>query len=152
MIQVTPHMQVLVAIDPADFRCRTPGLSAICREIFHEDPTSGAVFCFRNRSATSLMLLFWDGDAYWCCQRSLAKGRLKWWPKGDGAPLKMIDAQELMVLIWNGDPRGVFGEPWKRLEPLRLDEAKERHTRRGEDNHRRGSPRTPGAGEELAPV
>jgi hypothetical protein len=36
-------MQVMVAIDPADFRCRIPGLEAICRETFHEDPTSGAV-------------------------------------------------------------------------------------------------------------
>lgn len=154
MIQITPHMEIMVAVDPADFRCQIPGLEAVCRELFRTDPTNGAVFVFRNRAATSLKLLFWDGGAYWLCQRKLAKGRLKWWPKGDGAPLAPLDAQELIVLIWNGDPRGVFDEPWKRLTPLGLEakEHKERRPRRGQGDHRRRADPARDADRPVLPV
>lgn len=121
MIQITPHMRIFVALTPADFRCQIDGLSAICREVFQEDPLSGAVFVFRNRSASAIKLLFYDGDGYWLCHRRLARGRLRWWPSG-AERAKDIDANELVVLLWNGDPRGVFREPWKRLPRARLDE------------------------------
>ena len=79
------------------------------------------MFVFRNRAATAIKILTYDGDAMWLCHRRLSRGRLKWWPNGDG-PARAIDAQDLLVLIWNGDPRGVFGEPWKRLPIAVADE------------------------------
>ena len=33
MIQVTPHMRILVAIEPADFRKGIDGLAAVCRAV-----------------------------------------------------------------------------------------------------------------------
>ena len=32
MIQLTPHMRVLVAVEPADFRCGIDGLARLCRQ------------------------------------------------------------------------------------------------------------------------
>ena len=49
MIQITPQMRVLVAIEPVDFRRGVDGLAQQCRAALEEDPFSGAVFVFRNR-------------------------------------------------------------------------------------------------------
>ena len=62
MIQVTPQMRILVAVEPADFRKGIDGLARLCREVLQSDPFSGAVFVFRNRRATSIKLLVYDGQ------------------------------------------------------------------------------------------
>jgi hypothetical protein len=38
MIQITPQMRVLVAIEPADFRRGIDGLARHCRAVLNEDP------------------------------------------------------------------------------------------------------------------
>lgn len=133
MIQVTPQMRIFVAVDACDFRCQIDGLSAICRQVFDEDPLSGSLFVFRNRTRTAVKILYFDGDAYWLCHRRLAKGRLRWWPH-EGS-LSQIDERELLVLLHNGDPRGVFGEPWKRLAGAKQDEAQGRGSGRSQGSY-----------------
>ena len=53
MIQLTPQMRILVALQPADFRRGIDGLASVCKETLREDPFSGCVFVFRNRRATT---------------------------------------------------------------------------------------------------
>ncbi|MCP3924172.1 MAG: transposase, partial [Desulfobacterales bacterium] len=53
MIQITPQMRILVAVEPVDFRCGIDGLSKICRTVLKSDPFSGYVFVFRNKRKTS---------------------------------------------------------------------------------------------------
>jgi hypothetical protein len=48
MIQITPQMRILVAVEPCDFRKGIDGLGGICRNVLEEDPLSGCVFVFRN--------------------------------------------------------------------------------------------------------
>ncbi len=60
MIQLTRHMRILVAIEPADFRKGIDGLAAVCRGHLYEDPFSGTVFVFRNRRATAVKILVYD--------------------------------------------------------------------------------------------
>jgi hypothetical protein len=38
MIQITPHMRILVAIEPIDFRAGIDGLAAACRKRLEADP------------------------------------------------------------------------------------------------------------------
>jgi transposase len=54
MIQITPQMRVLVAIEPADFRRGIDGLARVCRETLSADPMSGTVYVFRNRRCTAI--------------------------------------------------------------------------------------------------
>jgi hypothetical protein len=65
VIQLTPHMRVLVAVEPADFRCGIDGLVRLCRERLGADPFSGAVFVFRNRRKTAVKLVVYDGQGFW---------------------------------------------------------------------------------------
>jgi transposase len=54
MIQITPQMRILLAVEPQDFRKGIDGLCRVCREALKADPFSGTMFIFRNKSATSL--------------------------------------------------------------------------------------------------
>jgi hypothetical protein len=113
MLQVVPQMRIFVACEPVDFRRGIDGLAAECRRGLGEDPFSGAVFLFRNKSRTAIKILTYDGGGFWLCHRRLSRGRLKWWPEGGKIALA---ACELQVLLWNGDPRSVrFDEEWRRL-------------------------------------
>ena len=44
MIQITPQMRVLVAIEPVDGRKGIDSLARLCQEKLAEDPFSGCVF------------------------------------------------------------------------------------------------------------
>ena len=114
MIQITPQMRIFVAVEPCDFRKGIDGLGGICRNVLKEDPLSGCVFVFRNRRATAIKILVYDGQGFWLCQKRLSKGRFRWWPGGDGT--RELQARDLQVVLWNGNPnRAKMGPLWKAL-------------------------------------
>ena len=49
MIQITPQMRLLLAVEPVDFRKGIDGLVAVCRQKLTLDPMAGALFVFSNR-------------------------------------------------------------------------------------------------------
>jgi len=71
MIQITPQMRVMVAVEPADFRKGIDGLARLCKETLGQDPLRGWVFVFRNRKATALKVLVYDGQGFWLCHKKL---------------------------------------------------------------------------------
>ncbi len=112
MIQITPQMRILVAVEPCDFRKGIDGLGGICRNFLEQDPLSGCVFVFRNKRATAIKILVYDGQGFWLCQKRLSKGRFRWWPGGNGT--RELRARDLQVVLWNGDPsRAKMGPLWK---------------------------------------
>jgi transposase len=115
MIQITPQMRVLVAIEAADFRCGIDGLARVCRTVLQVDPFTGAVFVFRNRRRTAIKLLVYDGQGFWLCHKRLSKGTFRWWPSSlEGAAV--LRAHELQVLICAGDPSATQAAPvWRRV-------------------------------------
>ena len=118
MIQITPQMRILLAVEPADFRCGIDGLARLCRERLAFDPMSGAVFVFRNRRGTALRCLVYDGQGFWLCHKRLSTGRFAWWPKDATEGSKDLLAHELQLLLWNGDPGRANAQPaWR---PVKL--------------------------------
>ena len=71
MLQISPQMRVLVAVEPIDFRRGLDGLARECRENLAEDPFRGTVFVFRNRRRTAIKILAYDGQGFWLCQKKL---------------------------------------------------------------------------------
>jgi transposase len=116
MIQIAPQMRLLVAVEPADFRRGIDGLVRTCREALGADPFSGAVFVFRNRRATAIKLLTYDGQGFWLCQKRLSTGRFRYWPGRAGAVKHELLAHELAVLLAGGDPYRTEAAPqWRRV-------------------------------------
>lgn len=118
MIQITPQMRILVAIEAVDFRKGIDGLCGICRRILREDPFRGQVFVFRNRRGSALKILMYDGQGFWLCEKRLSSGRFLWWPKKQDHMLISLAAQELQLLLWNGNPDHAGIQPaWRKVEP-----------------------------------
>jgi len=121
MIQLTPHMQILVAVEPADFRKGIDGLARVCREQLLQDPFRGILFVFRNRRATAIKIIVYDGQGFWLCQKRLSKGRFGWWPQSSSSATQTLEAHQLGVLLSGGNPAAARGvEPWRRLEGVLL--------------------------------
>lgn len=116
MIQITPQMRILLAVEPVDFRKGIDGLAGVCRKVLAGDPFSGHVFVFRNRRGTTIKILVYDGQGFWLCQKRLSQGRFSWWPRGAAGSVEALAAHELQLLLWNGDPKVARVAPqWRRL-------------------------------------
>lgn len=68
MIQVTAQTRVLVMVESIDFRAGIDRLRRICQAQLMSDPFSGTLFVFRNRQATAIKILAYDGQGFWMCQ------------------------------------------------------------------------------------
>ena len=120
MIQIMPQMRVVVAVEPADFRRGIDGLARLCKEALKHDPFSGWVFVFRNRRATAVKVLVYDGQGFWLCHKRLSEGRFRWWPSApdQDAKAKALAAHQLSVLFSAGDPDRTAAAPdWRPVGP-----------------------------------
>jgi transposase len=118
VIQITPQMRVLVAVQPADFRRGIDGLVRLCKDVLQQDPFNGWVFVFRNRRATAVKLLVYDGQGYWLCQKRLSSGKFRWWPSHASEPARVLAAHQLAVLLAAGNPEGAQAPPdWRPVTP-----------------------------------
>ncbi len=116
MIQITPQMRILVATEPADFRCGIDGLARVCRKTLLANPMSGTVYVFRNRRRTAIKLLVYDSQGFWLCQKRFSSGCFRWWPSDNGSGSTVLLAHELQVLLFGGDPSTTKAAPvWRRV-------------------------------------
>jgi transposase len=116
MIQVTPQMRILLAVEPTDFRRGIDGLARVCKEALEQDPFNGCVFVFRNRPATAMKILVYDGQGFWLCHKRLSSGKFRWWPTtaGETAQATVLAAHQLQVLLAAGDPGATRAAPeWR---------------------------------------
>jgi len=92
VIQITPQLRILVAVEAVDGRKGVDSLAQLCREKLNSDPFSGCLFIFRNRSARAIRILAYDGQGFWLATKRLSKGRFRWWPTGAEASQKLACA------------------------------------------------------------
>jgi transposase len=118
MLQITPQMKILVAVEPADFRRGIDGLARLCQETLQQDPFTGAVFVFRNRKRTALKALMYDGQGFWLCHKRLSKGRFSWWSSVAKEGAQRLAAHQLLVLLSAGNPTHTGAAPdWRPVGP-----------------------------------
>lgn len=115
MIQLTPHMRILVAVEPVDFRAGIDALAGICRQRLQADPYAGTLFVFANRRRTAVRVLVYDGQGFWLCTKRLSSGKFASWPVAH-APTHPLLACQLQALLMGGDPTRVNAAPnWRQL-------------------------------------
>jgi transposase len=83
MLNLAAATRVFIALAPVDLRASFNRLSALAQNQLAQDPLSGHLFVFTNRSRNRLKILFWDGSGLWVCAKRLEQGRFSW-PKGEG--------------------------------------------------------------------
>ena len=116
MIQITPQMRILVAVEAVDFRKGIDALARLCQEKLDADPFSGGLFVFRSRRATAIKILVYDGQGFWLAQKRLSKGHFRWWPASATEAGKTLQAHQLQVLMAAGDPTATQAAPvWRRV-------------------------------------
>lgn len=118
MLSIGPQQRILLAVEPVDFRKGIDGLAAVCRQRLAAEPMSGVLFVFINRRRSALKVLLYDGQGFWLLQKRLSKGRFQWWPSEKGALTCPLSAQQLPILLWNGDPQQTsMAALWRPLRP-----------------------------------
>lgn len=118
MIQLTPQMRILVAVEPTDFRRGIDGLARLCRLELACDPFSGTVFVFRNRRRTAVKILVYDGQGFWLCQKRLSANRFRFWPDCGTQGVRTLKSIELQLLLSGADPAGAAtaAPDWRRIQ------------------------------------
>ena len=90
--------KIYIAVEAVDMRKGFEGLHGLVRDKLGEDPLSGHLFLFTNRTRTRLKALVWDGSGLWVCAKRLEKGRFRW-PAAESARSVVMRPEELAMLI-----------------------------------------------------
>lgn len=115
MIHFSANHEVMIAINPVDFRAGHNRLRAVAEQLFGEDPRKSGLFIYRNRRSTDIKLIFYNGTGYFMGHQKLSKGRLKWWPRTEAEALN-VSAEAVSRLLLGVDPRGTWHPDWRPID------------------------------------
>jgi transposase len=112
MFGLGPATKIYIAVEAIDMRKGFEGLHGLVRDHLGEDPLSGHLFLFTNKTRTRLKVLAWDGSGLWVCAKRLEKGRFGW-PEADARSVSMR-AEELAMLVNGLDLKQARPRKWYR--------------------------------------
>jgi transposase len=95
---IPPSVRIFVCTDPQDMRRSFDGLARAAREVLGEDPQAGALFCFVNKRANRLKILWWDRNGYCLLYKRLHQATFIMPKFGEGGP-PVIDGKQLAQLV-----------------------------------------------------
>jgi transposase len=98
MFGLGPATRIYLGVEAIDMRKGFDGLYGLVRDQLGQDPLSGHLFLFTNRSRTRLKALAWDGTGLWICAKRLERGRFRW-PKADDGTSVTMRPEELAMLL-----------------------------------------------------
>lgn len=98
MFGLGPATKIYINLDAVDMRKGFDGLYGLVRDHLGQDPQSGHLFLFTNRSRTRLKALVWDGSGLWVCAKRLERGRFGW-PAARGVRSITMRPEELAMLV-----------------------------------------------------
>jgi transposase len=90
MLNTSPHISVILAVDSTDLRKSVDGLSLIVSEHFNLDPFSKSLFVFCNRKCDKIKMLQWDHTGFWLHYKRLENDTFQW-PDANGKTHLEVD-------------------------------------------------------------
>jgi transposase len=106
--------KIYVAVEAVDMRKGFDGLYGLVRDQLGQDPLSGHLFLFSNRTRTRLKALVWDGSGLWVCAKRLEKGRYRWPAANEKQASVTMRAEELAMLVNGLDLKQARPRNWYR--------------------------------------
>jgi transposase len=98
MFGLGPATKIYLGVESVDMRKGFEGLYGLVRDQLGQDPLSGHLFLFSNRTRTRLKALVWDGSGLWVCAKRLERGRFHW-PEATGGRSISMRPEELAMLV-----------------------------------------------------
>lgn len=95
-------LQVWIATAPVDMRKSFDGLAEIVRAFLGQDPLSGNLFVFRNKSAQRLKILWWDRGGLTIYYKRLERGTFRF-PTAQESAVS-VDGTQLLRLLDGLEP------------------------------------------------
>jgi len=77
MLTLRENLQVFIQLEPVDFRKSINGLSAIVFDELKQNPQSGHLFVFYNKTKNKLKLLYWDRNGFVLHYKRLERERFR---------------------------------------------------------------------------
>lgn len=96
-------VRIFVASQPADLRKSFDGLACLARDAVKQDPLSGHLFVYRNRTGRRVKILFWDRTGWVLWYKRLESGVFRF-PDNEAGAVE-IEAMQLRLLL-DGIPLG----------------------------------------------
>lgn len=105
--------KIYIAVEAIDMRKGFEGLHGLVRDHLGQDPLSGHLFLFTNKTKTRLKALVWDGSGLWVCAKRLEKGRFRW-PETEDVRSLTMRTEELAMLVNGLDVKQTRQRKWYR--------------------------------------
>jgi transposase len=93
--------KIYLGVEAVDMRKGFDGLFGLVRDHLGQDPLSGHLFLFSNRTHTRLKALVWDGSGLWICAKRLERGRFHW-PVATAQQRSVVMKPEELAMLLNG--------------------------------------------------
>lgn len=123
MLTLPPSVQLLACTSAVDMRKSFDGLAAVVEQHLGRDAMTGHVFCFFNRRADHIRLLWWDRDGWILVGKRLEKGRFQmpWQGKQGVGTAWEMDPGDLAMVLQGIDIRGARRLPrWRPSSPSQV--------------------------------
>ena len=78
MLIIPAGVKVHLALGYTDMSKGLDGLATLVQETLKQDPFSGHLFAFRGRKASTMKVLFWDGNGLCMFTKRLNQGGFVW--------------------------------------------------------------------------
>ena len=101
MFGLSVATKIYLGVEAVDMRKGFEGLFGLVRDHLGQDPLSGHLFLFTNRTRTRLKALVWDGSGLWVCAKRLERGRFHW-PAETGSAISVVMKPEELAMLLNG--------------------------------------------------
>ena len=112
MLSWPPTVKIFVAVDPADMRKSFDGLSMLARHVIGQDPLSGYLFVFFNRTGDRCKVLWWDRSGFCLFAKRLERGRFRLPSQVQPGTRQLeVEASELALILEGIDLRGAHRRP-----------------------------------------
>lgn len=96
MLSLPPSVRVFLCLESTDMRKGIDGLSALVEHRLNQDPLSGHLFCFFNKSRDKVKVLHWDTTGFCLYLKRLEKGRFHLGAFAEGEAVSPVTLQLIL--------------------------------------------------------
>ena len=111
MLTLPPSTKIFMAREAVDMRRSFDGLSVAVRSLLQQDPMSGYLFIFLNRTRSIVKALYWDRGGYCMWAKRLERGRFPALPAARGGRCVELDWTDLTLLLGGIELQSVERRP-----------------------------------------